>query len=164
MHSCNIDTLLGPMIAIGDEKFLYLLKFVDRPGLEREIEQLGFKTKSVIIPGNTEILELVQKELQLYFDRNLKNFTTPIFLNGSSFQQMAWMSLNNIPYGETLSYRQQAALLGKPTAYRAVANANGANMISIIIPCHRIIKNDGAIGGYAGGIMRKEWLLNHEKD
>lgn len=76
---------------------------------------------------------------------------------------MAWQALTLIPYGETRSYAQQAQSLGKPTAYRAVANANGANSLSIIIPCHRIINSSGNLGGYGGGIARKQWLLEHER-
>jgi O-6-methylguanine DNA methyltransferase len=83
-------------------------------------------------------------------------------MHGSPFQKLVWNELLNIPYGETRSYLEEANAIGKPTSYRAVANANGANKLAIIIPCHRIINNNGEIGGYGGGIARKKWLLEHE--
>ena len=82
---------------------------------------------------------------------------------GSPFQKIVWEELMRITFGETRSYGDQAAAMGKPTAYRAVANANGANQLAIIIPCHRIINTNGELGGYGGGISRKKWLINHEK-
>ena len=81
---------------------------------------------------------------------------------GSDFQQKVWQALLKIPYGETRSYAAQAAAMGFPKATRAVANANGANQLAIVIPCHRIINSNGALGGYGGGVARKEWLLQHE--
>jgi O-6-methylguanine DNA methyltransferase len=82
---------------------------------------------------------------------------------GSPFQKQVWNELTQIPFGETLSYSNLAAKVSKPSARRAVAQANGANLSPIIIPCHRIINADGKIGGYSGGIERKKWLLAHEK-
>ncbi|CEG58512.1 bifunctional transcriptional activator/DNA repair enzyme AdaA [Legionella fallonii] len=158
-----IDTPLGPMIAIADEKALYLLEFVDRKGLEREVERLRSKTKSAIIPGSTPAIVSIEKELHDYFAGHLKEFVTPVHFIGSSFQKSAWQQLLRIPYGETRSYSKQAETLGKPTAFRAVANANGANQFAIIVPCHRIINLNGKLGGYGGGIARKKWLLEHER-
>lgn len=82
---------------------------------------------------------------------------------GSDFQKKVWQELLKIPHGETRSYAAQVAAMGLPTAIRAVPNANGANQLAIIIPCHRIINSNGALGGYGGGLARKEWLLQHEK-
>ena len=82
---------------------------------------------------------------------------------GSSFQQTVWKELIKIPYGETRSYAMQSITIGNPKATRAVANANGANQLAIIIPCHRIIRNNGELGGYGGGVHRKKWLIDHEK-
>ena len=156
-----LDSPLGPVLAISDEDGLYLLEFVERKGLEKEIERL--KLKSTIIPGRTNIIDSIEKELANYFAGNLKNFKTPIHMLGSPFQKMAWQELINIPYGETKSYLAQANAIAKPTAFRAVANANGANQLAIIIPCHRIINSNGELGGYGGGIERKKWLINMEK-
>lgn len=158
-----LDTPLGPMIAISNDELLYLLEFVERRGLEREVERLRARTKSAIIPGNTAPIDSIQKELSLYFNGKLTEFKTPLFYVGSPFQQRVWDELRKIPYGETLSYLGLAKAIGKPTASRAVARANGTNQIAIVIPCHRVINSNGELGGYAGGVSRKEWLLNHEK-
>lgn len=158
-----LDTKLGPMIAIADETGLYLLEFVDRRGLEREVERLRLKTKAAIIPGVTDPIQSITLELASYFEGQLKEFKTPLHLFGSPFQRLVWSELRRIPYGITRSYRDQAEAIGKNTAYRAVANANGANQLAIIIPCHRIINTNGDLGGYGGGISRKRWLIEHEK-
>lgn len=158
-----IDTPLGPMIAIGDEHAIYLLEFVDRRGLEREVERLRQKAKSAIIPGVTEPIQSIEGELTQYFEGKLIEFTTPISLIGSPFQKSVWEQLMKIPPGETRSYSDIAVSLGKPTAFRAVAQANGANQLAIMIPCHRVINSNGDLGGYGGGLTRKEWLLHHEK-
>jgi AraC family transcriptional regulator of adaptative response/methylated-DNA-[protein]-cysteine methyltransferase len=158
-----LDTQLGPMIAIADEEALYLLEFVDRRGLEREIERLRQKTKSAIIPGYTKSIRSIEAELGQYFDGKLTEFKTPLFLLGSPFQKNVWEQLKKISPGETRSYSDIAAAIENPTAYRAVAQANGANQLAIIIPCHRVINLNGELGGYGGGLTRKKWLLNHEK-
>lgn len=157
-----IDTALGPMIAIADDEALYLLEFVTRRGLEREVERLrqrGF----AIIPGETSALTAIKTELSSYFKGELTVFNTPVQVFGSPFQQQVWEALCRIPYGETRSYAEQANSLGRASAYRAVANANGANQLAIIIPCHRVIASDGTLGGYGGGLSVKQWLLDHEK-
>lgn len=159
-----LDTKLGPMIAISDETGLYLLEFVDRRGLEREIERLRIKTKAAILPGITHPIKSIIIELEAYFNGTLKEFKTPRHLLGSPFQRLVWDELMRIPYGTTRSYRSQANAIGKNNAYRAAANANGANQLAIIIPCHRIINSNGDLGGYGGGIMRKKWLIEHEKN
>lgn len=158
-----LDTPLGPMLAIADEKSLYLLEFVDRRGLEREIERLRQKTKAGIIPGCTEPINSIKNELAKYFNGKLSEFKTPMLFLGSPFQQRVWEELKKIPPGETRSYTDLAISIGKPTACRAVALANGANQLAIIIPCHRVINSNGQLGGYAGGITRKQWLINHER-
>jgi AraC family transcriptional regulator of adaptative response/methylated-DNA-[protein]-cysteine methyltransferase len=159
-----LDTRLGPMIAIGDESKLYLLEFVDRRGLELEVERLRKRTKSAIIPGLTEPIQSIERELTQYFEGKLHEFKTPLFLMGSPFQQSVWEQLIQIPSGETRSYADIATSLGKPAAYRAVAQANGANQLAIVIPCHRVINSNGELGGYGGGLTRKKWLLSHEKN
>ena len=158
-----LDTKLGPMIAIADETSLYLLEFVDRRGLELEVERLRLKTKAAIIPGVTDPIKSITLELESYFDGKLPQFKTPLHLLGSPFQRLVWNELMRIPYGQTRSYMAQAEAIGKATAYRAVANANGANQLAIVIPCHRIINSNGDLGGYGGGIRRKQWLIEHEK-
>lgn len=158
-----LDTVLGPMLAIADERALYLLEFVDRRGLEREVERLRQKTKLAIIPGYTKPISSIENELNQYFKGTLREWKTPLLLLGSPFQKQIWEELQKIPPGETRSYSDIAASVGKPSAFRAVAQANGANQLAIIIPCHRVINAGGELGGYGGGIIRKKWLLNHEK-
>ncbi|MDI9634581.1 trifunctional transcriptional activator/DNA repair protein Ada/methylated-DNA--[protein]-cysteine S-methyltransferase [Kamptonema cortianum] len=157
-----LDTKLGPMIAIGDEEALYLLEFVDRRGLEREVERLRKRTRLAILPGITQPIRSIENELKQYFEGNLKEFKTPLHFLGSSFQKRVWEELLKIPFGETRSYAELAATIGKPSAFRAVANANGANQFAIVIPCHRVINSNGELGGYGGGLPRKKWLLAHE--
>jgi AraC family transcriptional regulator of adaptative response/methylated-DNA-[protein]-cysteine methyltransferase len=159
-----IDTPLGSMIAIADETHLHLLEFTDRRGLEKEIEKMRNSLKVAILPGRTTVTEAIEKELQAYFSGKLKNFSTPIKLHGSDFQKSVWNELLSIPYGETRSYAEQAQALKNPKAIRAVASANGKNQLAIIIPCHRVIGSNGKLTGYAGGLPRKEWLLNMERD
>jgi AraC family transcriptional regulator of adaptative response/methylated-DNA-[protein]-cysteine methyltransferase len=156
-----LDTPLGAMLAVGDDHFLYLLEFVDRRGLEREIEKL--KAKFTIIPGRAMAIDILEKELEAYFKGKLEKFKVPLFLMGSEFQKRVWEELKKIPFGATISYLEIAKAIGKPSACRAVAQANGANQIAIVIPCHRVINTNGEIGGYGGGVARKQWLLNHEK-
>jgi AraC family transcriptional regulator, regulatory protein of adaptative response / methylated-DNA-[protein]-cysteine methyltransferase len=163
LQSTLIDTPLGPMIAIANHEKLYLLEFVDRRGLEREIERLRSKTKSAILPGSPKPIKSIELELQGYFAGKLTEFKTPTGMLGSVFQQTVWQTLQKIPLGETISYAGLAQKINNPAACRAVAQANGANQLALIIPCHRVINSDGALGGYSGGITRKNWLLNHEK-
>ncbi|WP_347252608.1 trifunctional transcriptional activator/DNA repair protein Ada/methylated-DNA--[protein]-cysteine S-methyltransferase [Legionella sp.] len=158
-----IDTKLGPMIAIANETELYLLEFVDRRGLELEVERLRKKTNSAIVPGTSAPLVSIENELKSYFEGTLQTFKTPIKTLGSPFQKQVWDALNEIPYGETRSYSNLSSSLGKPKAYRAVAQANGANQLCLLIPCHRVINHNGDLGGYGGGLTRKKWLIEHEK-
>jgi len=97
-----------------------------------------------------------------YFDGVRQEFTVPLDIPGTEFQLKVWEQLRKIPYGKTVSYKQQAILINKPESVRAVANSNGHNRISIIIPCHRVIGSDGTLTGYGGGLWRKKWLLEHE--
>ena len=107
-------------------------------------------------------LEQTRAELDLYFKGSLEEFTIQLAPEGTPFQQKVWSALSQIPYGVTVSYGHIAEQIGSPKAYQAVGMANHRNPISIIIPCHRVIGNDGKLIGYGGGIWRKEWLLKHE--
>lgn len=157
-----LDTPLGPVLAVADDEALYLLEFVDRRGLERELERLRSKTKSAIIPGQAEPICMIEQELKRYFAGGLKAFKTPTAFLGSPFQESVWKTLKKIPYGETRSYAEVAVAVGRPSAVRAVAQANGANQLALIVPCHRVIGADRAPRGYGGGVTRKGWLLEHE--
>jgi AraC family transcriptional regulator of adaptative response/methylated-DNA-[protein]-cysteine methyltransferase len=158
-----IDTPLGSMVAIFDETHLYLLEFTDRRGLEREIEKMRKSLKVAIVPGRSPVTQMIEDDLAAYFKGELQEFTTPFKVNGSDFQKSVWDELLTIPYGVTRSYAEQAQRIGNPKAVRAVARANGMNQLAIIIPCHRVIGSDGKLTGYAGGLARKEWLLDLEK-
>lgn len=158
-----LETPLGPMVAIANDDALYLLEFGDQHNLEWRIKRLSGKLNCLITSGETKPIIAIQKELKAYFEGKLTTFKTPLFFLGSPFQKQVWGALQKIPYGETRSYAEQAQLIGKASAFRAVANANGANPLAIIIPCHRVIRTNGDLGGYGAGIERKKWLLSHEK-
>jgi AraC family transcriptional regulator, regulatory protein of adaptative response / methylated-DNA-[protein]-cysteine methyltransferase len=157
-----IDTPLGTMLALADRNALHLLEFTERRALEKEITALRVKHGYTILPGRTPVTDQVKEELSAYFSGELKAFTVPLHFYGSAFQKRVLESLLTIPYGHTRSYAQQASFLGLPKAVRAIARANGANQLAIIIPCHRVIGSDGSLTGYAGGLARKKWLLEHE--
>lgn len=158
-----LDTKLGPMLAIADDDGLYVLEFADKHGLERKIERVKLKAQAIITLGIAPPITSITTELDSYFRGTLKEFKTPLHFLGSPFQKRVWEMLRHLPYGQTRSYKAQAEVIGRHTAYRAVANANGANHLAIIIPCHRIITSRGDLGGYGGGIARKQWLIHHEK-
>lgn len=159
-----IDTLRGLMLIIADDESLYLLEFIGRRGLDREIERLQKSQQVIFISGETTITKQISIEVQEYFSGTRRTFSAPITVIGSEFQKSVWLELQKIPMGETRSYADIAKALNKPTAYRAVANANAANQLAILIPCHRVINTNGDLGGYGGGIHHKQWLLNHEAE
>jgi len=158
-----IETPLGAMLALADEEGLHLLEFVDRRGLEREILALRKRTRSAIVPGTNQHLEKTAEQLKNYFDGIALNFDVNTKTAGSPFEKSVWELLRKIAPGETWSYGQMAERLGNPKAVRAVGRANGRNCFAIIIPCHRVIRSDGNLCGYGGGIWRKQWLLEHER-
>jgi AraC family transcriptional regulator of adaptative response/methylated-DNA-[protein]-cysteine methyltransferase len=158
-----IDTPLGPMTAVADERALYLLEFVDRRGLEREIERLRHRHKAGIAPGRTAPIAQIEAELAAYFAGRSMTFKTPLARGGSPFQNAVWDALLTIPPGETWSYAELAGAVSRPRAVRAVGTANGANQLAIVIPCHRVINTSGELGGYGGGLPRKRWLIEHER-
>jgi AraC family transcriptional regulator of adaptative response/methylated-DNA-[protein]-cysteine methyltransferase len=158
-----LDTPLGPMTAIGDEEALYLLEYVDRRGLERQIERLRARAKAGIVPGRTGPIVQIEAELAAYFDGSSMRFETPLARLGSPFQNAVWDALLAIPPGQTQSYADLARGVGRPEAVRAAAQANGANPFAIVVPCHRVISADGGLCGYGGGLPRKRWLLDHER-
>jgi AraC family transcriptional regulator, regulatory protein of adaptative response / methylated-DNA-[protein]-cysteine methyltransferase len=163
LHFTRIDTPLGPMLAAARDDALSLLEFVDRRMLETQLARLGRRLGGTPVPAPNAVLEQTQAELDAYFDGSLRAFAVPLAAAGTDFQQDVWRVLRGIPYGTTRSYGEQAAVLGRPTATRAVARANGDNPIAIIVPCHRVVGADGKLTGYGGGLWRKQWLLDHER-
>lgn len=162
-YSKIIPTLLGEMIAVRTNKGVCMLNFLDGKTTTNQLKELE-KIGEIISVNDDEILNLLQEELDLYFNESLKEFSTPIDLIGTDFQQKVWNELLKIPFGQTRSYKEQAIAVGDLLAIRAVANANGKNKISIIVPCHRVIGSDGSLTGFAGGKNRKQFLLDLESE
>ncbi len=158
-----LETPLGAMLALADDRGLHLLDFVDRRGLERALETLQRRLKMRIVPGEHRHLTQIARELHEYFAGTRQVFDTPVVLTGSPFQTAVWTALQAIPAGTTLSYGGLAAKIGQRSAVRAVGRANGDNRLSIIVPCHRVIGADGALTGYGGGLARKQKLLDLER-
>ena len=158
-----IPTPIGKMLAICDENHLYMLEFIARKNIHNGFQRLSQKYNRHIISGRTSITQRIEDELKLYFKKALKEFTTPLIFTGTKFQKKVWLNLTKIPAGKTCSYSELAAAVGNKKASRAVANSNAKNILALVVPCHRVILQSRRIGGYAGGIEKKEWLLCHEK-
>jgi methylated-DNA-[protein]-cysteine S-methyltransferase len=140
---------IGKIHLQADDDALILTSFMDDSDNERTT------TLSTVLKNTI-------RQLDAYFKGTLKSFDLPLKPEGTSFQQTVWKELANIPFGQTITYLQLAKRLGNVKVIRAAASANGKNPIGIIIPCHRVIGTDGKLTGYAGGLHRKQWLLQHE--
>ena len=159
-----------PMISltVNNGKLLALDWYNDKTA--KLLDNLNQKSTFIAHDGlsfgddNQKIALQTIKELDEYFQGKRQNFTIPLDIShGTPFQVQVWQALLTIPYGKTISYKELAEKIGKPTAFRACANANGKNFISLIVPCHRVIASDGALGGYTGGVEIKKALLDLEK-
>ncbi len=128
------------------------------------MKRLQQELRTSVKSGTSAVLKLARQELDEYFSGSRTSFSLPLLLCGTAFQKQVWQALMLIPYGATISYSQQAQRLGKPSAIRAVANANGANAISILVPCHRVIGKDCTLTGYAGGLPAKNYLIHLESE
>ena len=129
---------------------------------EGEICAIEFTMEGLCSPGSPLLTEAA-RQLCAYFAGTLTDFELPIRLRGTAFRMKCWHALQTIPYGETISYGEQARRIGNPKAVRAVGGANHHNPISIVVPCHRVIGADGTLTGYGGGVDKKAWLLEHER-
>ncbi len=158
----RILTPLGPMLVGATDESLCLLEFIDRRMLETQLKRLRDRLGAVLIPGSNPATRTMEEELAAYFARDLSEFSLPLETPGTEFQRTVWEALRDIPYGTTASYGDVARNIGRPTAVRAVARANGDNRIAIVIPCHRVIGSDGTLTGYGGGLWRKRRLLELE--
>lgn len=156
-------TPLGPMVAGATAEGLCLLEFTDRRMLETQLATVSRLFGGAAIPGTNAHLELIREELESYFQGTLREFTVPLVYPGSEFQKRVWNALLAIPYGETRSYEEIAIAVGDAKAVRAVGHANGLNRIGIVIPCHRVVRKGGQLGGYGGGLRRKQFLLDLER-
>ncbi|MEM6803699.1 MAG: methylated-DNA--[protein]-cysteine S-methyltransferase, partial [Bacteroidota bacterium] len=159
----RLTTPLGPMFVCATEKGICLLEFVDRKMLETEFQQIQKQLNRPIMLGENTYIRQCKAELNAYFSGKREIFEVALDHPGTKFQQEVWRNIREISYGETTTYSALARRMGNPTAVRAIAAANGANRIAIILPCHRIIGKDGKMRGYGGGIERKKWLLAHER-
>lgn len=147
METTYIKTPLGNAKIVGDEDGISVISVSD--------EGEG----SIIIPA---VLQEAVSQLNDYFDGKRTDFTFKLNPSGTDFQQKVWRGLLEIPFGKTMSYLELSKKIGDVKAIRAVASANGKNPLWIVIPCHRVIGTDGSLTGYAGGLWRKKWLLEHE--
>jgi AraC family transcriptional regulator of adaptative response/methylated-DNA-[protein]-cysteine methyltransferase len=158
-----IDTPIGHMLAVSDRSSLHLLEFVDRKALPTELKKLNELSHGGLGIGRYAPTDQIESELDAYFRGQSADFNVPLALRGSAFTRSIWNALRQIPAGETRSYGDVARAIGKPAAARAVARANGANQIALVIPCHRVIGADGALTGYGGGLWRKQRLIELER-
>lgn len=142
----HFETPLGLMEICAGEQALESIYFVDRTN----------------VPRSNSITDLAKCQMLEYFNGDLENFDLPMAPEGTAFQQQVWRALSTIEYGKTCSYSDIANMLNNPKAVRAVGSANGKNPMTIVVPCHRVIGANGSLTGYASGVERKAWLLNHE--
>ena len=157
-----IDTPLGGMVCVTDRDRMHLLEFVERRALPTEMRRLSKAAHGRIGLGRTAMTDRVETQLAAYFAKESCSFDLALAQNGTPFQNLVWAELMRIPMGVTVSYSELARRMGRPEATRAIARANGANQIAVVIPCHRVLGADGALTGYGGGLWRKEALLRHE--
>lgn len=157
-----LDTPIGAMLAVVDDAGVHLLEFAERKALPNEIKRLRERVGPIRF-GHHPMLDRLAAEVEQYFSGQLTTFTVPVVQKGTAFEVNVWNDLQQIPVGQTRSYGALAHAMDRPNAARAVARANGANQVAILVPCHRVIGADGSMTGYGGKIWRKQWLLNHEQ-
>ncbi len=162
-HVSRIATPLGPMLAATSDDAVHLVEFIDRRGLQAQVKRVGLRSGLVFAPGSTPVSDALERQLAEYFAGTRRTFDLPLRPAGSDFQEAVWDALRAIPYGETRSYADIAESVGRPGAVRAVGTANGANALAVIIPCHRVVRADGSLSGYGGGVWRKRRLLELEQ-
>jgi AraC family transcriptional regulator of adaptative response/methylated-DNA-[protein]-cysteine methyltransferase len=158
-----IRTPLGPMVAGATSGGICLLEFTDRRMLEAQLRSLDRRLGLPAVPGASPHLERLRVALDEYFAGRRREFDLPLVAPGTPFQERVWQELRRIPYGETRSYRELARRIGRPRAVRAVARANGMNRLALLVPCHRVVETGGGMGGYGGGVWRKQRLLDLER-
>lgn len=160
LYKNYIATPIGQMMSISDAEFLYRLDFTDQKDFQGKIASLG----APLLEHPTPVSCQLEQELQEYFARQRKSFKLPLAVQGTEFQQKVWKKVEEIPFGQTRTYKEIAQELAQPQASIAVGAANAANRFAIVIPCHRLKKSSGQLAGYAGGLWRKEWLLVFEEN
>ncbi len=158
-----MESPVGPLIAGAVDAGVCLLEFSDRHALDAQIATLRGRVGDAIVPAAHPHLDALRAQLRAYFAGELKVFELPLVYPGTDFQVRVWNELLRIPYGETRSYEDIAKAVGDPKAVRAVGTTNGLNRIAIVIPCHRVVNKSGQLGGYGGGLWRKQILLDVER-
>jgi AraC family transcriptional regulator of adaptative response/methylated-DNA-[protein]-cysteine methyltransferase len=158
-----LDTPMGPMLAAVSNTAVCQLEFADRRGLEKSYAEMRRRFALPVVPGANAVMNQLKTELDEYFQGQRREFTVPLALHGTKFQESTWRALQRVPYGQTASYEAIARSIKSPTAVRAVARANGTNRLYPLVPCHRVIAKDGSLSGYGGGVWRKRLLLEMEK-
>ena len=164
MQTVEIPTPLGTMLAGATDRGICLLEFLGSERTEKQLQRLERLFQTEASPGRNPHIDALSFQLKEYFSGARKEFDLVVVSPGTPFQEAVWRGLRTIPYGKTISYQEEAEMIGRPTAVRAVAHANGDNPISIIIPCHRVIGKNGKLVGYGGGLWRKERLLDLERE
>lgn len=164
LYSSKIDSPLGDLNLAATNKGICMLEFDNEKRIKHHLSEITRELNCKIIIKENSIIKDAEKQLTKYFTNNLNNFNLPLHLVGTDFQQKVWEELLKIPFGKTRTYKEQAIAMGNLKAIRAVANANGQNRISIIIPCHRVIGSNGNLTGYGGKLWRKEELLKLESN
>jgi AraC family transcriptional regulator of adaptative response/methylated-DNA-[protein]-cysteine methyltransferase len=159
----HIDTPVGKMRAGATDDGICLFDFQYRRSIDSIMKRIETLSGKKFTEGMHPHFQLLEQQIGEYFTGLRKEFDLPLHLLGTVFQKSVWTGLHQIPYGETRSYKHQSIFLGNEKAIRAVAGANGENGIAIIIPCHRVIGENGSLTGYGGGLQRKKWLLDHER-
>jgi AraC family transcriptional regulator of adaptative response/methylated-DNA-[protein]-cysteine methyltransferase len=163
VHLAWLRSPLGPLVAGATSEGICLLEFTDRRALETQFAAVRRLFAAPVAPGSNEHLQQLEQELASYFAGTLRRFSLPLVYPSTAFQRRVWEELLEIPYGETRSYEELAVRTGNAKAVRAVGRANGDNRIAIVIPCHRVVNKSGQLGGYGGGLRRKEYLLDLER-
>ena len=158
-----IDSPVGPLLAGATRSALVLLEFSERDILQQQLASVRRRSRASLRSGPNRWLDLLQTQLHEYFAGQRRQFELPLEYPGTAFQQRVWSTLLTIPYGVPWSFLDMARSLGDIKATRAVGTANGLNRIAIVIPCHRVINADGKLGGYGGGLWRKQRLLDLER-
>jgi O-6-methylguanine DNA methyltransferase len=162
--SCtSIQSPVGPLLAGVTDDALCFLEFSSPERVESQIARLRNQLQAEIVSRHHALLDTIAGQLDEYFLGKRRAFDVPLAYAGTDFQQRVWTALLEIPYGQTWSYLTVAKRVGSPDAVRAVGQANGLNPIAIVIPCHRVINASGALGGYGGGLSRKQHLLDLER-
>lgn len=162
IYTTTYHSPCGPLRLASHDGRLCLCDWLERKHPELIRRRLTTSLGQEFRQGSTAVLQEAAAQLDEYFAGRRRAFSVPLLLVGTDFQKAAWQELQRIPYGSTLSYAEEAIRIGRPEAVRAVANANGANAVSIFVPCHRVIGANGSLGGYAGGTDAKRWLLEME--